>query len=147
TPGYVFLIAGGSVSSSSKKQPTVALSTTEAEYMALTQATKEAIWIRQLLSEIGMTPKTSREPTIIRSDNQGCISLAKNSAHHARTKHIDVQHHFVRDKVEDGEVEVIFCKTEEMVADVLTKGLTKEKHDRFSSWMGITDSQSGSVRG
>jgi len=147
TTGYVFLIAGGSVSWSSKKQPTVALSTTEAEYMALTQATKEAIWIRQLLSEIGMTPKTSREPTIIRSDNQGCISLAKNSVHHARTKHIDIQHHFVREKLEDGEVEVIFCKTEEMVADVLTKGLTKEKHEHFSSRMGITDSQSGSVRG
>jgi hypothetical protein len=113
--------------------------------MALTQATKEGIWIRRLLTEIGIGPAISKEPTIIRSDNQGCISLAKNSVHHARTKHIDIQHHFVREKVEGEEVELIFCRTEDMIADILTKGLTKEKHDCFSGMMGLTDSQSGSV--
>jgi hypothetical protein len=145
TTGYIFLIAGGAVSWSSKKQPTVALSTTEAEYMALTQATKEGIWIRRLLMEISVKPELYRQSTVIRSDNQSCISLARNSIHHARTKHIDIQHHFVREKVENEEVELLFCPTDDMAADILTKGLTKEKHVRFSNMMGLTDSQSGSV--
>ena len=147
TTGYTFLIAGGTISWSSKKQPTVALSTTEAEYMALTQATKEGIWIRRLLEEIGADSKIHRQPTTIRSDNQGCIALAKNSIYHARTKHIDIQHHFVREKVECNEIELDYCRTEDMIADVLTKSLAREKHHRFSHMMGLIDSQSGSVGG
>ena len=137
TTGYVFSIAGGAVSWSSKKQPTVALSTTEAEYMALTQATKEGIWIRRLLEEIGIGSDLLSGPTIIRTDNQGSIALAKNPIYHARTKHIDIRYHFIREKVEDGEVELSFCRTDDMTADVLTKGLSKEKHWRFSEGMGL----------
>lgn len=151
TTGYTFLIAGGAVSWSSKKQPTVALSTTEAEYMALSHATKEAVWIQRFLAEIGfgLAHQTS---TIIHTDNQGAIALAKNSVHHARTKHIDIKHHFIREKVETGEVKLVFCRTEDMVADVLTKGLSKERHGKCTRMMGLPgdnqlmeDMQSGSV--
>ena len=140
TTGYVFLLAGGSVSWSSKKQPTVALSTVEAEYMALSQATKEGIWIRRFLSEVGIgigIGATLTDPTVICSDNQGSIALAKNSVYHARTKHIDIRHHFIREKVQDGDVKVVYCETGKMIADALTKGLPKEKHDCFSDRMGL----------
>ena len=136
TTGYAFIIAGGSVSWGSKKQSTVALSTTEAEYMAITQATKEGVWIRRLLMEIGFWG-SAEQATIIYSDNQGCIALGKNPVYHARTKHIDIRHHFIREKIESHEVEVNFCRTEEMVADILTKALTKEKHDRCSRGLGL----------
>ena len=118
----MFLIACAAVGWKSKRQPTVALSSTEPEYMALSQATKEGIWIRRLLNEIGIAPNSLKETAIIRSDNQGSLALAKNSIHHARTKHIDIQHHFVREKVESGEVELEYCSTEDMVADILNKG-------------------------
>jgi hypothetical protein len=135
TTGYAFILAGGAVTWSSKKQPTVALSTTEAEYMAITQATKEAIWLQSLLEQLDF--RKSKEVTTIYDDNQGCVALTKNSVHHARTKHIDIQHHFVREKVENKEVTIEYCDTNNMTADILTKGLAKEKHKRFSEGMGL----------
>jgi transposase InsO family protein len=135
TTGYTFIIAAGAVTWSSKKQPTVALSTTEAEYMAITQAAKEAIWIGRLLSELGFS--SEGEVISIYGDNQGSISLSKNSVYHARTKHIDIQHHFIREKTESGEIKLIHCPTNRMPADILTKALTKEKHDVFSRMLGM----------
>ena len=87
TTGYIALINGAPVSWQSKRQPTVALSSTEAEYMAATQAAKEAIWLRRLLSDLG---HNQNSPTVILKDNNGCIELAKNPIHHAHTKHIDI---------------------------------------------------------
>ncbi len=78
------------------------MSTTEVEYMASTQATKEAIWMTKLMKELGYMKE--KKAMVIRCDNQGAISLMKNPMQHARTKHIDVQHHFVRKRVENGEV-------------------------------------------
>ena len=92
TTGYVFFIGEVAVSWNCKKQPTIALSTTEAEYMAASHCTKEAIWIRKLMADVGL--HQGRAMTIM-CDNQGCIGLAKNPTHHSRTKHIDVQHHFI----------------------------------------------------
>jgi hypothetical protein len=123
TTGFVFRIGGGAISWSSKRQPTIALSTTEAKYMANTQATKEAIWITKLMMVLGYMEE--KKMMVIRCDNQGVISLTKNPTHHARTKHIDVQHHFVRERVENGEVRFEYCPTEHMVADVLTYALSK----------------------
>jgi hypothetical protein len=123
TTGFVFMMGGGTTSWSSKRQPTIALSTTEAEYMASTQATKEAIWMTKFMKELGY--RKEKKAMVIRCDNQGAISLTKNPTQHARTKHIDVQHHFVRERVENGEVTFEYCSTEEMVADVLTKALPK----------------------
>jgi len=99
TGAYIFLGGQLPVSWSSKKQATMALSSTEAEYMAVTQATKEAIWLRFLISEI-LDRQYKNLPSItIFADNQGCIALAHNPEYHAGTKHIDIEHHFVREKV------------------------------------------------
>ena len=147
TTGYAFILGDGVVSWSSKRQPTVALSTTEAEYMAASHCTREAIWLRQLMADVRCKQVGG---TLVMCDNQGAIALAKNPVHHARTKHIDVQHHFVREKVERGLIRLEYCPTEDMVADVLTKALARERHERLRKMMGFTDfghSQSGSVEG
>jgi len=138
TTGFVFMMGGGATSWSSKRQPTIALSTTEAEYMASTQATKEAIWMTKLMKELRYMKE--KKAMVIRCDNQGAISLTKNPTQHARTKHIDVQHHFVRERVENGEVTFEYCSTEEMVADVLTKALPKERHNKLISMFGLETS-------
>jgi hypothetical protein len=122
--GYIFQVNGAPISWCSKKQQTVALSSTEAEYMAACQATKEAIWLRRLLSDFGH-PQSS--PTILNEDNQSTIALAKNPIHHNRTKHIDVQHHFVREKVASGEIQIVYCQSADQLADLMTKALTKDK--------------------
>ena len=91
--GYIYISARGAISWTSKHQLTVALSTTEAEYMSVTQVAKEAIWLMMLLRELDI--RTSEELLIIKVDNQGSMHLAKNPEYHARTKHIDIQHHFI----------------------------------------------------
>jgi len=123
--GYVFLLCGAAVSWQAKKQPTVALSTVEAEYMSATEATREAIWWRSFLTELGMKLPS---PSTILSDSQGSIALAKNPAFHSRTKHIDIKHHFVREQVAAGVITMKHVPTEEMAADILTKPLSRERH-------------------
>ena len=98
--GFIFEIAGSTVTWSSKKQSTVATSSAEAEYMASENATKEAIWLRTLLKEMDF-PQISA--TIIFADNQGCIALTRN---HSRAKHIDIRHHFIRERVGMGEIDL-----------------------------------------
>ena len=145
TTGYAFYVGDGLVSWNSKRQTTVALSTAEAEYMSATQATKEALWLKQLLNELGLT---QFQPVLLRSDNQGCIALTKNPAYHSRTKHIDIRHHFIRDSVEVGDIELQYCATNDMVADVLTKALARDKHEQHNDTLGVRHSkcsQSGSV--
>jgi hypothetical protein len=135
----------GAISWNCKRQPTIALSTTEAEYMATSQCTKEAIWLRKLMADVGLVQVGA---TSIMCDNQGCIALAKNPTHHSRTKHIDIQHHFIREKLESGEIGLKYCPTQDMVADVLTKALAKERHQNLtrSMGLGVLDYlQSGSV--
>ena len=105
TSGFLFNIGSGAISWSSKRQPTVSLSTCEAEYIAETQATKEAIWLRSLLSQLLIDEEES-SATIIFGDNQGAIALAKNPQFHARTKHIAIQHHFVREQQTAGTVDL-----------------------------------------
>jgi len=132
--GFVATIAGGSVTYSSKKQGSVALSSTESEYMALLHALKELIWLHRFLKEIGYD--TDKQNTIF-CDNQSAIALAHNPEHHARTKHIDIQYHFVRNCVEDGRMQLEYCPTEDMVADGLTKALGPERHRRLAKMMGM----------
>ena len=124
TTGYAFLLNGAVISWCSKLQTTVALSSTEAEYMALCAAAQEAVHLRRLLSDLGFEQKG---PTIIYEDNQSCIALAKNPVHHARTKHIDIRFHYTREKIEDGEIDVVYVPTSEQLADVLTKPLERVK--------------------
>jgi hypothetical protein len=134
--GYVFTLAGGAISWSSKKQATIALSTTEAEYIALTQAAKESIWIQGLLGELGFTAINGN---LIYGDNQGSIALAYNPEYHARTKHIDIQYHFIRECVQDGKIALEYCPTADMVADGMTKALAKERHLELLAKMGVGD--------
>ena len=131
TMGYVFFLGEGAISWSSKRQPTIALSTLEAKYMAISQSAKEAIWLRQLMADVGCVQERA---TMIMCDNQGFIALAK---HHSRTKHIDVQHHFICEKVEEEVIELRYCPTQEMVADVLTKGLAIDKHGALKRAMRL----------
>jgi hypothetical protein len=130
----VFDVAGGSVSWSSKKQPTVALSTVEAEYMAASNATKEAIWLRTLLSDLGFTQV---QATTLHSDNMGCIALSLNPVSHSRAKHIDIRHHFICERVASNEIDIKFCSTKDMVADIFTKALPKDAFEKFRAALGV----------
>ncbi|SLM35631.1 gag polymerase env protein [Lasallia pustulata] len=124
TSGYLFNIGSGSISWSSKRQPTVSLSSCEAEYQGQTQATKEAMWLRRLLNEL--VDQGEPNATIIYGDNQGALALAKNPTQHRRTKHIDIQHHFVRENQAAGEVDLRYVPTAEQLADGLIKALPGE---------------------
>ncbi|XP_074314354.1 secreted RxLR effector protein 161-like [Silene latifolia] len=134
TSGYVFTLGSGAISWSSKKQETVALSSSEAEYAAISSATCQAIWLRRLLKGLLHEQKS---PTIIYCDNKAAISLTKNAVFHSRTKHIDIRHHFIRDMVAKGMIELKFCGTNQQIADILTKSLSIAKVDDFRSQMGV----------
>src|SRR5260221_8771060 len=134
TSGYVFKIAGAAVSWSSKKQSSTALSSTEGEYMALTHAAKEALWIQEFLYNVSYPPIF---PTTILGDNQGALALVVNPTFHARTKHIRVRQHFIRECVNEGSVELEYIPTADQVADILMKGLQAIKHEKFVELMGL----------
>ena len=137
TSGYVFLLGGAAVSWKSTKQTTVALSTAEAEYIALSSASQEAIWLQQLISDLS---KKAFYKMIIYEDNQSTICLAKNQAIHGRTKHIDIKYHFIRDLVEAGKIELVYCTTENMVADIFTKGLSIKQFEKIRQLTGVAKS-------
>ena len=136
TSGYIFQFGGAAVSWKSRKQTSVALSTAEAEYMALSGATQEVSWMRQLLLDLKYGPIT---PTLIYEDNQSSICMAKNPLFHGRTKHIGIRYHFVREQVKKKNVEIIYCPSEEMIADMLTKGLSQVKFEKLHELVGIKE--------
>ena len=129
------MMNNGCISCRSKKQSTVALSSTEAEYMALTEATQEAVWLKAFLCELG--EMKSDEAVKIYEDNQGSIALAKNPEFHKRTKHIDIRYHFVREKVEDGQVLLQYCATKDMKADMMTKPIPAVQFEYLRNILGI----------
>lgn len=131
--GYVYSLSGGPIVWESRKQKTIAQSTTEAEYMSLTESSKEAMFLRNLYQEIfGSVPNVKLcydEKIKLFCDNNGAIELASNPGFRARSKHIEIKHHFVREVLNQNIIELKHVNTEYMVADVLTKGLAKEKHE------------------
>ena len=131
---YAFLINGGAISWSSKKQEIVSLSTTESEYVAAMHGMKEALWLRNLLVEV-FEPLT--DATTLFSDNQSAIALTRDHQFHVHTKHIDVHYHFIRWVVENGTLRLIYCPTADMVADVLTKALPSPKVKHFAECLGL----------
>jgi Reverse transcriptase (RNA-dependent DNA polymerase)/Integrase core domain len=133
TSGYVFTLNGGAISWSSKRQPTVAASTTEAEYMSAAVAVKEGLWLHKLLSSLDITVATVH----ILCDNQSAIKLLKNPIFSARSKHIDVAHHFARERVQSKEVTFHYVPTTEMAADMLTKVLPLSKHLACCGMIGV----------
>ena len=134
TSGYVFVLAGAPISWRSKKQTCVALCTAEAEYIALASAAQEAVWLRELINELD-GPLT--EPTVVFDDSQCAIAMTKNPQFHGRAKHIEIKYHYIRGEVEKGTIKLSYCPTQNMMADILTKGLSKEKHCGFRQVMNI----------
>lgn len=132
TTGYMFLFHGAAISWSAKRQQTVALSTTEAEYMSLSSATQEAVWLKTLNDEL--LPSAQIQ---IFCDNKSAICLASNNMFHKRTKHISIRYHFVREKVADGSIKINYVATNDMIADVLTKSIPSEKAKNLSMKFGL----------
>jgi hypothetical protein len=134
TSGFVFTMAGCPVSWSSKRQSTVALSTTEAEYVSLARASQQARWIYSWTREVGF-PQS--EPAILKGDNVGSIHLTKNTKHHHKVKHIDIKHHYLRELVNDGKIEVQTIRGTENPADIFTKPLPKSTFLRHVESLGM----------
>ena len=134
TSGYIFLFGGIAVSWSSQKQSIVALSSCEAEYIAATSATCQAVWMIRLIREL-MSNDESMVKLLV--DNQSAITLSKNTGHHNRTKHIDIRYHFMRECVEDKRIEIFFIRTEDQLADIFTKALGKAKFQEMCDRIGI----------
>ena len=137
TSGYLFTVFGGGVSWRSVLQKTVAQSSTEGEYLAMGQTTREALWIQELMQSLCLLG--ANEPVIVFSDSKGALDLSKTTKHHDRTKHINVRHHFLRQHVEEGRVRFIHTPTEFMLADAMTKPLGKEKFAACRDGMGIVE--------
>jgi hypothetical protein len=132
--GYVFMVDGGAVSWCSKKQELVTLSTAEAEYVAMTHAAKEALWLRTLFGEVF---GNIVEATTIFGDNKSAIALATSGQYHSRTKHIDIRYHFIRYIIDAGSIKLVYCPTNEQTADALTKALPSLKIKHFGKEMGL----------
>ena len=134
TSGCCFSLGSAVVSWFSRKQKSVALSSAEAEYMAASLATCEAIWLRKML--VGLFGHMI-ETTEIYCDNQSCIRLTENPVFHDRSKHIEIRYHFIRDWVQRGAVQLEYVATGEQVADILTKALEKGKFIKFRDKLGV----------
>lgn len=135
TSGYVFKSSGAAISWKSQKQTCVALSTAESEYVALSAASQEALWLKRLIGEI--TGEDTR-PMELMEDNQSAICMATNPVFHGRTKHVELKYHFVRDQVTQGHIKLTYCPSERMVADILTKSLPATKFKNLRDCLGIT---------
>jgi len=127
-------MGGTPVAWGSKRQATVALSTVEAEYIALARASQQAVWMASWLSEVGLPVKG---PISIFGDNEGSQSLTENSKNHGLVKHIDMRHHHIREKVASGKVEVLDILGTENVGDLFTKSLGGPQHKKFVSFLGL----------
>ena len=130
----MFLASGGAITWKSKKQTTIALSSKEAEYVALSEAAREACWLRNLYYELGYTQESQ---IILKGDNDGSIAMAKNQQFHNQSKHIVIRWHWVRDLVEEQLIKIETCRDPQQTADVLTKPLPRPKHSQHVSEMGL----------
>jgi hypothetical protein len=133
--GYVITLGGGAISWASRKQRTTALSTVEAEFMAMTELTKDVMWWRTFLTEIGLD---MGEPTMVLCDNMGALALAANPAHHERTKHFAVRQLYIRERLDSGDISVDYVSTHSNAADILTKALARIKHSACMAFLGMT---------
>ena len=134
TSGYSFHLGQGAITWSSKKQHIIALSSMEVEYTALTHMAKEALWLQSMVSEIF---REDRKPVVINCDNQGSIVLSRDNKYHSQMKHIDIRYHFIREAVKDSKVKVNYVPTEENIADIFNKPLTKSKFGAFTRMVGL----------
>ncbi|XP_050909931.1 uncharacterized mitochondrial protein AtMg00810-like [Lathyrus oleraceus] len=135
TSGTCNILGNALVSWSCKKQACVALSTAEAEYIAAGSCCAQILWLKQQLSDYGVNLGCIP----LRCDNTSAVNITKNPVMHSRTKHIDIQHHFLRDHVLKGDVEVTFVDTHNQLADIFTKPLAKEPFFKIQRELGILD--------
>lgn len=134
TSGYVFMMSSAAISWCSKKQPIVTLSTTEAEFVAATVCTCQAIWLRKVLDELYFKQEGA---TKVYCDNSSAIKLSKNPVLHGRSKHIDVKFHFLRDLTRDGVIDLYYCKSEDQIADIMTKPLKLPAFQKLRKLLGV----------
>ena len=133
--GYAFILSGGPISWTSRRQTTTAQSSVEAEYMAMAEAVKEAIWWRRFLGELS---QRSRSPTPVLADNTGSIALARNPDHHSRTKHIGVRYHLTREHLQRGTISLHHVPSEENTADIFTKALPRPAFLHHRTGLGLS---------
>eukprot|EP00249_Psilotum_nudum_P021898 c28294_g1_i10 orf=154-735(-) len=135
TSGFVFCLAGAAVSWQSKKQSTVALLSTEAEFVAAAVAAKEALWIRRFMKELTFDLKL---PMSVKCDNQSCIILTKELKHREKTKHVDFKYYFIRDLIEEHLISLDFTHTSKNWADFLTKPVARQKQLESCEQIGLS---------
>ena len=138
TLGYAFLVDGGAVSWSTKRQEIVSLSTTESKYIAVTHMAKEVLWLHLLIGQV-FGPFPLDTVTTLFSDNQSVIALSKDHQYHARTKHIDICFHFIHWIIDNGKLCLIYCPINNMITDMLTKALPSPKIKHFAAELGLHD--------
>ena len=133
--GYVFTLFGGAITWSSKQQSVVALSTAESEYIAACHTAREGIWLQRLCKDLGID---CDGPLALHADNKASIHMATNSSDTARTKHIDVAYHFLRQSVLRHLIRMVFCPSDKNPADMFTKPLASAKFGIFTRFVGMS---------
>jgi hypothetical protein len=134
TSGYVFMVGSGDVAWSSRKQPIVTLSTTEAEFIAPAHCVCQGIWLKRILDNIGLKQK---QCLTVLCDNSSTIKLSKNPVMHGRSKHIDIRFHFLRNLSSEGSIELVHCASKDQLADVMTKALNLPLFEKFRKQLGV----------
>ncbi|MCO5552308.1 hypothetical protein L7F22_005819 [Adiantum nelumboides] len=134
TSGFCFMLGSSRISWLSKKKPTVATSSCEAEYRAVFTAMVECVWLRCLMADLGVGQDTA---DTIYTDNQSALVVARNPVFHARTKHIEVHYHYVRERLSAGEISLAYVPTQDNLADLFTKALSREKLEAFRKALGL----------
>lgn len=134
TSGSAFFYRGGLISWASRRQQCVTLSSMEAEYVALSEACQETVWLRKLLADFG---EPQNVPAVLKEDNQGCLAFVKTERTSRRSKHISTKEKYIQELCEKGDIVLEYCQTDTMIADVMTKPLGPEKHRRFTGMLGL----------
>ena len=138
TSGYAFSFGSGVFSWASVKQNCVALSTAEAEYISASKANAQAIWLRFVLEDFG---ELQTEATPLQCDNTSAIAITKNPMFHQKTKHIDRRYHFIKDALQEGIIDLVYCPTNEQLADIFTKPLAKDRFNYLRIKLGVKSAQ------
>jgi hypothetical protein len=133
--GYAFIVHGGVISWSAKHRDIISLLMTKSEYVAATHAAKEALWLCSLIEQLF---STTLSPTTLFSDNQSAITLSKDHQYHTCTKHINIHFHFIHWIIEQGSIRLIYCPTDNMIVDTLTKALPLAKVKHFAAELRLS---------
>jgi hypothetical protein len=141
--GYAAFFCGGCISWRSKFQSCVALSTVEAEYISACEAGREVKWLKKIAEELGYSQGT----VIIHEDNQGCISNTKDSLGSEQMKHVNIKYHWIKEECERGEFKLVYCKTQDMTADTLTKSLVSDLFIRHREGLGVKHEKTVKLEG